>query len=306
MLFCGGLVAAAGACVGDDPRTVATPEADSSIEASSIGPSDGSAADASAVKEPAKDAADAANEAPPFNPAKVAGLVLWLDAQDSATFTTNGGKIAAWADKSSATNDALAIPAAGSEPARVASAALGKQVVRFTGGDQALAVADDFSLYFQSTDDFLIAVVASYTSAASSGAFIAKTNFPTNDKGFFLTTFGTGKVCFAIDAACGEFPVTPGAFHRFIARRTAAGTRTSTLVDGVELSVRTIEPPVDVSMPGKALLIGAGRKSGTTITEGLNGDIAEVLVYHAAPTGPGLSAKQVAEIDAYLVSKWGL
>lgn len=300
-LMGGAAIVAASACVGDDVVAGSSPPPGGGPEASSGGPGagDGSPGDASsdATTPPADAPGDGAE---PFNPAKTPGLVVWLDGQDDATFTVAAGKVTEWRDKSAASNDAVAV--AGAEPQRVANAAVGKPIVRFAGA-QALAVADKMSLYFHGTDDFVIAMVAGF-SIAPNGGFLAKTNFPASDNGLWLTTFGAGKVCFSINATCGEFPVATETLHRFVARRTAAGTETRIAVDGAEQPARTVAV-LDVSNPGKDLLIGASRKDGTTITEALTGDIAEVLVYHPA-AGTVMTAAQLAALDSYLASKWGL
>jgi ribosomal protein L31 len=296
------------ACVGDD-ATPSSAVPDSGGGAGSDSPSGGGPTDA--LMPDARDLdASMADTSPAdgpvaFNPGKIPGLVLWLDAQDDARFTTSGGKVTGWADKSTATNDAHSVAIGGSEPTRMLSATLGKQVVHFTGPAQVLAVNDNATLYFHDTDDFVIAFVASYTHVGQ-GGFVAKSGFPNNGDGFIFFTATTGNPCFTINNVCGEFPVTTGVFHRFVARRTAGGLELHTSVDGVEVKVRNLAAAVDVSEPTHPLYIGADRINAGVVSEGMTGDIAEVLIYHSPGLDAGASAADLSAVDQYLKAKWGL
>lgn len=303
------------ACVGDDPDSSSSSSSSSGATTDGGGSSSGGASSGATSSSGASSSSgatsssggssgDASPDAPPaWNPGKIAGLTVWLDADDTASFTlAAGSKISKWADKSSAVNDAHGV--AGAEPVRAMNATLGKQVVRFAGPSQALAVTDNASLYFQTTDEFVVATVVNFTQAGV-GGFVSKTNFPTNDKGILLFTVSTSQVCFAIDGVCGDFTVSTGAFHRIIAHRLPDGTKLQTFVDGVMKQDRTVTA-TDVSAGGHDLVIGADRKSGDTITEGMTGDIAEVVIYHTQPGGTAITATELTQLDGYLKTKWGL
>lgn len=301
------MLVAIAACVGDDVApSAAEPDGGGtgSDSSSGGGPSDASAADTALGAD--VNVADTAVDAPvAFNPGKIPGLVLWLDAQDDARFTTSGGKVTGWADKSTATNDAHSVAIASSEPTRTLSATLNKQVVHFTGPSQVLAVDDNATLYFHDTDDFVIAFVASYTHVGQ-GGFVAKSGFPDNTDGFIFFTVMTGSPCFTINGVCGDFPVSLGVFHRYIARRTAGGLELHTSVDGSEVEIRNLGAAVDVSEPTHPLYIGADRVNAGTVSEGMTGDIAEVLVYHSPSLDAGASGSDLHALDRYLKTKWGL
>lgn len=296
--------AALAACVGDDASTTPTGQPDGGGTDSASGgvdssPGDGSSSSDGTIQESGTDTRA------PFNPGSIAGLVLWLDGQDTASFTLGaGGTVTTWKDKSSASNHAASI--AGSEPVRVDNAT-NKKVVRFVGPSQALVVADKGSLYFQSTDDFTIAMVVNFTHNGG-GGFLSKTLFPTSpvDQGILFFTVSTNQVCFVLNGSCGDYTVTPNTYHRYVLRRTADGTQLRSTVDGVV--VRVLDTPVvDVSNGGKDLLIGAIRKDGNVITEGMTGDIAEVIVYRTTSSDPdgGATNTGLNELDAYLKAKWG-
>ncbi len=59
-------------------------------------------------------------------------LVLWLDAQDSATITASGGKVSQWSDKSGRDNH-LAQSATGRQPVVAGQGINGKQTLAFAG-----------------------------------------------------------------------------------------------------------------------------------------------------------------------------
>ena len=77
-----------------------------------------------------------------FSPLSVDGLVLWLDADDSATLTLSGSDVSQWADKSGGAHHASQ-GTAGQRPTRIISGQNGNNTVDYSTAAGDVLVASD-------------------------------------------------------------------------------------------------------------------------------------------------------------------
>ncbi|MEO8799187.1 MAG: hypothetical protein ABI551_14960, partial [Polyangiaceae bacterium] len=236
---------------------------------------------------------------PTFNPTKLSGLVLWLDAQDDSTFTLDTSNVSNWRDKSTGGNDA--VPVADHVPMRVTSAAVGKPVVHFAG-DQALTVADHPSLHF-GTDDLLVAVVANWTSRG--GLFLKIDDTNVSKPGIAMLPTSSTAMCWAIDNVCRAFQNDAGtlstAFHTYIGVRSNGGTTETLYVDGTQVRQDMIDGMVDATN-SRPLYLGADRVNTSVLVNPITADVGEILAY----SGAGVAdPARVTQLDSYLRTRWG-
>ena len=89
-----------------------------------------------------------------FIPTDIAGLSVWLDAQDYASFALSGGSISQWNDKSGKNNHAIQGTGA-NQPTYAATGINSRACVGFAS-NQFLSVADHATLDHTTMDVFLI------------------------------------------------------------------------------------------------------------------------------------------------------
>jgi len=230
-----------------------------------------------------------------FNPKSIAGLEVWLDGNDSTTFTLNGSTVSEWRDKSGNSRH-FSQATALRQPAITAAAKSGKAAVAFT-------------------DDWM---AGSYTYTI--GSIFVVWEHPTTVGADAYPSMVSTRTVNAIKVANGSMNfglMVPDSVNNVAVDPTPAGA--SYILNGVTpgagfnlynagVAVRTSPhrwqqlsatfTPVAGSKP---VVIGgdAFGASGERVMK--NGHIGEVLIYSAA-----LTASQVSAVNRYLSSKWGL
>jgi hypothetical protein len=221
-----------------------------------------------------------------FLPSDIAGLQLWLDANDASTLFQDAAKttlagdgdvIGAWADKSGQVNDATQATTS-KKPTRQDGIVGGLPVVR---GD----TDDDMIISVGALTNETIFAVSSHAVNNASGVIIGQ---PAN---FFLLYSATvNRVEYKYD---NQAVLITGGF-----------VETSPIIlvasyDGTNQNI---------SVNGGAFISSAVGSVSHTFTRlfsrganVLNGDIAEILVYDSA-----LAAGNIALVNAYLSTKWGI
>ncbi|HEB26682.1 hypothetical protein LCGC14_1923580 [marine sediment metagenome] len=229
--------------------------------------------------------------APAFLPSDIAGLQLWLDANDSATLfqdaakTTaagNGDVVGAWADKSGQGNDATQATTS-KKPTRQDGIIGGLPVVRGDAGD-----------------DYL---------ATNTGALTAETIFivakhaVNNALGIMVDSTGAG------DTRIVYSPIVNRVIYSydFVNAIVSSGfTETDPIIitakhDGVttlSLSVNSDTPVTASRAVDSHTYLHLLSRSSTSM---LNGDIAELLIYDSE-----LSDGNITLVENYLSNKWGI
>ncbi len=271
------------------------------------------------------DSGNDASDGSSFNPALVPNLVLWLEADVSASITTQltdagVSKVTKWADQTTHHNDALGIAQFMTADPTVKSAAINSlPAMHFDQGTaangsfgQQLTIQDNTDMSLQwGTGDFFVAIVGDYDNDPTKGSslgvgdFYSKTNFgsPTvTGVAFFgnvpgSTTPSTG-LYFATENSAGNFVTSSTAYnngspHLFALRRRSG--QMDLLVDGTSVA-SVMGTNIDVTNAKNPTCIGA---YGDPAFERLDGDIGEIMAVEGV-----LAASDEAGIDAYLKAKW--
>ena len=250
-----------------------------------------------------------------FLPSSVAGLRLWLDADDAATITESGGSVSQWDDKSG--NNYHAASAINKRPTIVASVLNGKPVMRFNGTDQrftfsgtalgmlrnvsaayAFVVARDTlgtaayrRLFFISTRDIgagsgARGLFSMHTTATSAERDEFNVRRQANDSNAFLTANS----------------VWGANTWRIVGHGINYATRAGVVrVDGVEAAANALLTAATGSTDDADSVEGIIGSTGDTSGQYWQGDLAEVAVYTSAP-----SSDDIASLEDYFSGKWGI
>lgn len=252
----------------------------------------------------------------PFSPTNISGLKAWYDASDTSTISLSGSAVTQWNDKSGNGFNVTQGTAA-QRPSSGLNTINSKNVLTF-GGDDVLqaSTASNWVFLHNATGSTVFAVsIHDNTGAAE---------FP-----IFATSTGSSQVGCALRISY-DTPPAPFTIGPFVSTGGGSGTLVS-LVSGGAVTAGTAfyvsgiwdnnnatlanrslwrqnggtqfggnaqnDAPVS-SNPANPLLIGANNTAGTT---GYTGKIAEIIMY----TGV-LSSGDVASVNSYLASKWGI
>jgi hypothetical protein len=235
---------------------------------------------------------------PAFLPSDLAGLQLWLDAQD---MNGNGDGNSGWSDTDAA---ALWVDKAGignatqstadNKPAYRTAIINGYPVVRFDGTDDYMDLGNNFSI--DNTVTFF--VVYSNNKSARQTIFGQQ-----NTVGALAVEFGSTSPNRRVAmmhgvyvAGTGDPAQYPSSPELLVYRRTGAGAGTHTIrVNGATQSLGT-DAENSWAVDGTKEL---GRRAAGS--QPLGADLAELIIYSGA-----LSDAEILQVEAYLNSKWGL
>jgi hypothetical protein len=235
-----------------------------------------------------------------FNPKSIAGLEVWLDGNDSSTFTLNSGTVSEWRDKSGNSRH-FAQGTALRQPAVTTAAKNGKSAVAFTNdwmtGSATYNVGSVFVVWEQSTTQ------EGDGNASILGSRVASSNKVANSSLAFLLTM--------------PFSLTPGWANPTVAvdpKPASASYRLNGAVAGasftdfaVGVNIRTspdrwqqMNATFSPVSGAKNWVFGADPFTASSRLM-QNGHIGEFLCYSTQ-----LSASEVLRVERYLVAKWGL
>lgn len=244
----------------------------------------------------------------PFSPLSISGCVLWLDGADSSASSMNlsGSNVTQWKDKSS--SGLVASQSTSSQQPTLSTNSLnGKSTVNFiAAASQYLQMGTTPLITVGNTSPgYFISILANYTNVGS---------FPCPIQ---ISTDGTSWWVFASPdyASYGQFGFWDG----------VNGTGNYSAVSGLG------SPPasgtfyaLDVAYSGSAFSsyvnstlgtagYGAGGSGVTSnanyigilsfgsLTEALNGNIAEIVIYNR-----GLTGTEITQLHGYRQGKWGI
>ena len=237
-----------------------------------------------------------------FNPALTAGLVLWLDASDTASVIQSGGTISQWIDRSPSSLTATAV----NSPTLVANVQNGFPGISFNGSTQYFNLGNNLSM---GTNQLYIFVVSKFNSTAD-GAIIGKSLYGGATGRYSLLRVG-GTLNPLIQATGGGNDTGVNSDTSTSARLLNMVWDRSTInlyQNGSSIFSLGFSDSANVTN-GFSLLIGAYQNSsgGTPPVAGLymNGYIHEILMY-MTPTGSPLGDTARQQIESYLAQKWGL
>ena len=233
-----------------------------------------------------------------YNPNTVAGLTLWLDANDSASISSSGSTVTGWADKSSSR---LALTLSnGAGGSTVLSTNSNLPVVQFSNSCLYNA---SYTYPLASRSIFLVLAEVVHSNYrgfisfssngqsdwnTSNGYAITSTNFVGSNIEFSQNQ-GNGGFVYRIDTGNGSL-TTPFRLYEDVTSGTSVNIYNSG--SNVYTTTTSVSPSqsVGVTVAGR----GLAPSSGSMI-------VAEILCYSVA-----VSAGQRQAIEGYLAWKWGL
>lgn len=244
-----------------------------------------------------------------FNPAKLSGLTLWLDADDSDTITLNGSDVSQWDDKSVSGNNATQ-STANDQPLYDTASINNKNAVYFDGVSEFL----DLDSLTSVTNDFTIFVVIEFDVAVSNptnttpaeGILGDSVSDPT-PRGWLFTgevsgsasqeTLSFGSVDGAGQGGIEYLRTNIAAVPKVISGRLT-GTGMSIQIDGVNQTVFEASSGIQ---PGELFQFDMIGAHAPTPANFLAAKIGEIVHYDRSLTDDERTA-----VTNYLKAKWGI
>lgn len=242
-----------------------------------------------------------------FNPNKISGLIMWLDANDSTSFfdatsggnnvTTDGGSIARWRDKSTSAKD-FKQTTSGSRPILKIGTQNGRNSVRFDAIDDFMEMDANFSGLTAGTYFIVLKLAVDPPTVES------KTGHPIMF--IYNNRFNGGASHYTyLDGNIYDTSMTTS--------RKTVGNPTSNLTNFHLYNVSSTSNSWTARLNKTQLFTTAtntfsqeektiGRSIGSNnVFYYFNGDIAELIVYNSV-----LSADSRTSLENYLYQKWGI
>jgi hypothetical protein len=232
---------------------------------------------------------------PPFSPASISNLYLWLDADDASTFTYSSGvSVSQWNDKSGNGYHATQATVA-KQPSRITSPSIS---VDFDGSNDVLSTTATFN-----GDVFTIfSILRDFDTAPGGGNVIIGEGSGGTDIYFPYVSVGT--YYFQTNTAYGSVAVTqPAGLYNVETRYNGAG---STNADKMKARIAGSDRTLSFTNTIESTLSRSGQ---TTSIGGYNftplypfsGALSEIIVYNKV-----LSGTELTEVRDYLSTKWGI
>ena len=234
-----------------------------------------------------------------FNPSRISGLQLWLDATkglfDATSggnpVTTDGATIARWEDQSSSGYNVLQATLA-NRPILKTGIKNNKNVVRFDGTNDALISASISSDNLPKLTAFFV-VSAAGGGGGNAGRFIERGTGSFNV--FMFSGTGPSMICGGGQLTAGSVSLST---FNLISSRWVGGAGSGTTI------IRT-----NKSLAGTGFTSSTPNVANTTYQIGnrtaldrtFNGDVGEIIIYNES-----LTDAQIDQVESYLYSKWGL
>lgn len=224
-----------------------------------------------------------------------ANLELWLDANDSSTITLNGSTVSQWDDKSG-NNYHVSQGTASNQPTYVTSVLNSKNIVRFDGVNDIISNAS-------------AQPVAGSASRTIFYVFSCNSTFNGSNQEYGLYFGLASPANGGVIAISQELAVRVSNGYRVFNQSNDDGSHAiiSAVQNGTNVSNYSMwkngSALSATSTVSRALNIEAGISVGAhpAISNWLDGDIAEVIVYSSA-----LSTSDRESIESYLSDKWGI
>ena len=224
-----------------------------------------------------------------FVPTDIAGVFLWLDADDASTITDAGaGAVSEWRDKSGNARH-VSQATAGDRPTTGSVTVNGLNALAFAGDK---LVRDPTTLVALGSHTRFI--VATPSSVASRYLFQLLNKAGGAQFAFISAYSSVAYEEYAATVATVRYGIGPaGATGVNLLTTKRDGTAWASRFNGAASGSAT-----STSAALEVTAIGVG---GSISDPGMTGTIAEILVYDSA-----LSTEQVAQVESYLATKWGV
>jgi hypothetical protein len=218
----------------------------------------------------------------------IAGLQLWLDADDSDTITLNGGTVSQWNDKSGNGYN-VSQSTASNQPTYTASALNGKSVVRFDGGDELNGSA---TVVGGSTNRTVFVVFNCNNFGTTPAYGVTLGDSTSNGESFGVSR----EIAVRVNSGYRTWTTAVDSTHAIVTI-VLDGTSTTGLSAWKNGSILTANLTSARTLNTAAgFIVGNGTAGGE-----LNGDVAEIIVYNSA-----LSTSDRQSVESYLSIKWGI
>lgn len=241
-----------------------------------------------------------------FDPTNISNLKVWYDAADTSTITASSNVVSTWADKSGNGINLTVTPTAVG-PSTNTTTQNGKNVISFNGTSNSLYNAS--SSLQQNVAGFSVFGVIFSSKGGSAVPQRVWNNFQStylNRSGYILrrTTTKSDVPWRRLDADALSIitstsdPSTTNPILFTISANYTAGNITLRMNSTQEASATTT---TGVTSNTAAIQVLGSRWDGTTVTEFLQGWVAEIVAYDKIITTDELNS-----VESYLKSKWGL
>ena len=219
-----------------------------------------------------------------WTPADLTGLILWLDASDTATIIHASGVVSAWNDKSGNGRHHVQVTA-GHRPSTGSRTVYGLNVIDFDGVDDHL----EYTWTVQ-PQPLTIAAVVHTDSNTNSQVYARTTGTALNlgHGGLWRYAAGTTRTATGFVPDMTRAHVLIGCFQ---------GTSSRLRLDGAQIHDGT------AASPGAGGLGADGAATGAYVdgTQPLNGAVGEIVIVTTNLNGTA----DVTSLETYLRTKWG-
>jgi hypothetical protein len=232
-----------------------------------------------------------------FNPSRISGLQLWLDAtkglfdatSGGSPVTTDGATVARWEDQSGSGYHVTQSTSA-NRPVLKTGIRNSKNAIRFDGSNDILVSANIPDNNLLTLTAFVVANPIGL-GGSNFGRMFERGNNIVNF--FMFQGNGISMIAGGGQVSGGSAPI--GSFYLFGARLSGVGNSTTTLRINKTL-VATGNTSSVPSTANTTYQIG----NRTDLARTFNGDIAELIIYNQA-----LTTEQINNVEGYLAAKWG-
>jgi len=228
-----------------------------------------------------------------FEPRNIPNCVLWLDGDDTSKVSLTSGAVTTWIDKSRTSTNATGISA--TAPTYTATQN-GRRVLSFSGFQYLSFGVTNMP---QGTSEFSVFLVGRTTTNTTQHFLRWGDNLGPSDTGkiYRLYILNTNNGLYQDYFNAGGSSTTTNIINSyFIFSHTATTTSNNPFLNGTAFTT------IATYSYNLGSAIGAiGSLSGTSPSNGLIGDIGEILIYNRS-----LTTTERQQVEGYLGWKWGL
>jgi hypothetical protein len=242
------------------------------------------------------------NAASIFNPHKISGLSLWLDAADANTITATSNQVTEWRDKS-ASNFHVSQGNTTFSPITNSVTQNGLNTISFDGVDDVLSNASN-GLY-RNVPGFGLFIVTRTASTAHQRTFTKTTTGTFNNRAGFAIRRASTKyegIVRRLDGDAGSLVPsiadTDTSWHTFTQNVNYTAGSNIFRIDKVQQGNLATTVGNSSDTDGGVIAIGAGANLTSNF---FNGQIAEIVSYSKV-----LSADETDLVEDYLSKKWAI
>jgi hypothetical protein len=247
-----------------------------------------------------------------FDPSRLAGLQLWLDASDTSSLTFNGSTVSEWRDLSG-NGRHYSQSTAANQPNGTGRTQNGRRVLDFTGSSRLVGNAATLNLArnigalsvfavakFDDTSPAVaeggryVFMISRSDNATSARIVLGCAGFVTPSNGF--TVFGRRNDADVFASAASASDTNPHVLHAFA---DYANTTARLFVDGTNTASNTSFLTAGNTQNANSLTSSIGFDGGTA--NHLDGFAGEVVVFQRV-----LSTAERQALELYLGQKWGI